>query len=182
MGHDPRADCEAIIEVSFRLTYMDGEVYRACRKFSFSPLALDRLEKRFGTRDFHEAAVKRTNDFMNARGLIRAHYYVDYLAVLALVDIGLRFQGRDKRVAAFDEMWGQKVGRSHQRHMLLARLFYYGKIGGWMKFNPGGTDFNARKIRGAAYDVALTMVNEEAMHQSDPRDPDVVMLLTRDRY
>ena len=173
--------CEQIVEAVLRLQYMDGSVFRACRTFSFSNDALDRLEKHFGTRSFQEAAAKRTESILGGKVPIRAHYYMSYLSVLALIDIGLKFGTRDTRITAFDELLFQRVGGSYPRYMLLARLFYYDKITGWLKTAPGRTDYTSQRIRGAAYDVALTMLNEEVMHLSNPTDPDVVMLLTHDR-
>jgi hypothetical protein len=173
--------CEQVVEAVLRLQYMDGEIFRSCRQFSFSAAALEKLETRFGTRSFEEAAQKRTASMLDGKIPIRAHYYMSYLTVLALIVIGLEYGDRAARIAAFDDLLFGRVGGSFPRYMLLARLFYNDKITGWIRSAPGRSDFTAQRIRGAAYDVALTMLNEEAMHLSNPADPDVVMLVTHDR-
>jgi hypothetical protein len=170
--------CEKIVEAVLQLQYMDGEVFRSCRQFSFSDTALDNLEKRFGTRSFQVAAEKRTQELLGDKILIRAHYFMSYLAVLALVAIGLRYADRDARISAFDDLLFGRIGGSFPRYMLLARLFYYDKITRWIGSAPGIRNYSARGISAGAYDVALTMLNEEVMHRSNPRDPDVVMLVT----
>lgn len=173
--------CEKIFEAVLQLKYMDGEIFRSCRQFSFSEAALDDLEKSSGTRSFRVAAESRTEELLGGRIRIRAHYYMAYLTVLALVAIGLRYGDRETRIAAFDDLLLGRVGGLFPRDMLLARLFYYDKITGWIGSVPGSSNYTARGIRGAAYDVALTMLNEELMHSSSPARPEVVMLLTRDR-
>lgn len=172
--------CVEIVEAVLRLQYMDGEVFRSCRKI-FCDAALDNLEKRYGTRSFLAAAEKRAESMLGGKIPIRAHYYMSYLTVLALVSIGLQYGDRDARITAFDDLLLGRVGGSFPRYMLLARLFYYDKITGWIRSAPGGNNYCAQQIRGAAYDVALTMLNEEVMHLSNPADPDVVMLVTHDR-
>jgi hypothetical protein len=176
-----RPYCEEVVEAILRLIYMDGEVFRACRTFVFPDVAVDRLEQRFGTRSFHEAAVAQTDTLLSGRIPIRAQYYMAYLAVLALIDIGLNVKERDARIAAFDDLLFHRIGGSYPRYMLLARLFYSDKITGWVKTAPGRTDYTPQNIRNAAYDVALTMLNEEVMHTSDPHGPEVVLLVTHDR-
>jgi hypothetical protein len=173
--------CEEIVEAVLRLQHIDGTVFLSCRQFSFSDEALDNLEKRYGTRSFQGAAKKRTEETLAGKIPIRAHYYMSYLAILALIAIGLQFGDRDARIAAFDQLLFERVGGSFPRYMLLARLFYYDKITGWIRSAPRNSNYSAQRIRGAAYDVSLTMLNEEVMHLSDPTDPDIVMLVTRDR-
>ncbi len=80
-----------------------------------------------------------------------------------------------------DEMLLSQVGGLYPRFMLLARLFFYGKISRWLKVTPGSDNYTAQKVRGAAYDVSLTMLNEEVLQLSTPSEPDVVMLVTHDR-
>ena len=81
--------CEKIVEAVLKLQYMDGEVFRSCRQFSFSDAALNNLEKRYGTRSFGVVAEKRTEKLLGGKIPIRAHYYSSYLATLALISIGL---------------------------------------------------------------------------------------------
>ena len=132
-----KPDCEKIVEAVLRLQYMDGEVFRSCRTFSYSTIALDRLETRFGTREFEAAAVKRTESLLGGKIPIRAHYYMSYLTVLSLIAIGLRYADKGARIAAFDDLLLCRVGGSFPRYMLLARLFYNDKITGWLKMAPG---------------------------------------------
>jgi hypothetical protein len=175
-----RLDCEAITEAVLRLHHMDGEAFRSSRSFSYTELALSRLEQKYSTRDFRLAAVKITENFLGQPILFRSHYFISYLAVLALIDIGRRYSTTETRIAAFDELLLKRVGGLYPRFMLLARLFFYGKISGWLKTAPGSSVCSVNSVRGAAYDVALTMVNEEWMQVSMTSEPDVLMLVTRD--
>jgi hypothetical protein len=176
-----RPYCEKIIEAVLRLIHMDGSVFMSCREFVFSESALDNLERKYGARSFEEAAKGRTAAFIEEGVMFRSHYFTSYLAVLALVAIGSQHEDRDARIAAFDDLFLKRTGGPYPRYLLLSRLYYYDKISDWIGCPPGSDKFTAQLIRSSAYDVSLTMLNEEIMHVSKPYDPDAVMLITRDR-
>jgi hypothetical protein len=176
-----RRYCEAIYEAVLRLRYIDAEVFRSAGCLRYTEAALGRLEEEHGTRDFRTAAIRASAELLEQPLPVRSHYFISYLVVLALIEIGILYNDIETRVSTFDEVLLNQVGGLYPRFMLLARLFFYGKISQWLRIAPGSSKYTANGVRAAGYDVSLTMLNEEGLQLSSPTDPDVLMLVTHDR-
>ncbi len=96
-----RPYCERITEAVLRLQHMDGTVFRSCGSLTFPDEALTRLEQKYETRDFREAAVRRANELLGQPPLFRSHHFISYLVVLALIDIGIRYDNMAQRLEKF---------------------------------------------------------------------------------
>ena len=166
-----RPYAEQLMEGVFRLMAVDPDVLEASGEVSYESERVAALQKQTGAEGFTEMARAEVAKMWERKFEISGAYLGCYAAVLKMILIGLEMKGQEsaEKVRVFDNFLLETLGVMQPRLMLIARLFFAGKMAGLLKATAGNADFSRKGVFGAAFDLYITTTSEQLFSMEDAR-------------
>lgn len=168
-----------LVHATIVINNMDFKHYQASGQVKMRDGFADGLQRTWNTDDINTAAIKQFDAMHVHEVPAFTNLVMHDLALLKMVEIGLTLMKYQDRVKAFDTFMSE-LDFYRPSLMVLARLFFHGKMGNLLKANVGDRNFKIPRLHGAAYDLFISTIPEQMLGMSNVEHPQLTVVATND--